>query len=58
MQADGSKGIFLAQLCLEAGFPPGIVNVISGAGDTGALLSSHMKIRYDHHTGQELYSNL
>ncbi|KIW51484.1 hypothetical protein, variant [Exophiala xenobiotica] len=45
------SGIFLAQLCLEAGFPPGIVNVISGAGDTGALLSSHMKIRKISFTG-------
>ncbi len=40
------QGLLLARLALEAGFPPGIVNVISGAGPTGELLSSHMKIRY------------
>lgn len=39
------KGLVLAELALKAGFPPGIVNVISGAGLTGELLSSHMQIR-------------
>jgi aldehyde dehydrogenase (NAD+) len=39
------QGVLLAQLALEAGFPPGIVSVVSGAGETGALLSSHMQIR-------------
>jgi hypothetical protein len=39
------QGVFLGQLTAEAGFPPGVVNIISGAGDTGSLLSSHMKIR-------------
>jgi aldehyde dehydrogenase (NAD+) len=29
---------------MEAGFPPGVINLISGAGDTGALLASHMDI--------------
>lgn len=28
----------------EAGFPPGVINLLSGAGQTGALLASHMKI--------------
>lgn len=28
----------------EAGFPPGVVNLLSGAGPTGALMSSHMGI--------------
>ncbi|KAL7893287.1 aldehyde dehydrogenase domain-containing protein [Trichoderma sp. SZMC 28014] len=42
---------FLAQLALQAGVPPGIVQVISGAGETGALLSSHMKIRKISFTG-------
>ncbi|KAK6371468.1 hypothetical protein LTS17_008718 [Exophiala oligosperma] len=44
-------GIYLGQLSAEAGFPPGIVNIISGAGDTGSLLSSHMKIRKISFTG-------
>ncbi|CAM1503524.1 Fc.00g011150.m01.CDS01 [Cosmosporella sp. VM-42] len=45
------SGVLLEQLCLEAGFPPGIVQVVSGAGETGALLSSHMKIRKISFTG-------
>jgi aldehyde dehydrogenase (NAD+) len=31
-------------LIKEAGFPPGVINLLSGAGKTGALLASHMKI--------------
>ncbi|SCW46373.1 aldehyde dehydrogenase (NAD+) [Sphingobium faniae] len=30
-----------AELCLEAGVPPGVVNVVTGAGPVGAALSSH-----------------
>ncbi|KEF58269.1 uncharacterized protein A1O9_06195 [Exophiala aquamarina CBS 119918] len=45
------SGLFLAQLALDAGFPPGIVNVVSGAGPTGELLSSHMTIRKISFTG-------
>ena len=35
----------VAALFDRAGFPPGVVQVITGAGATGALLSSHMRIR-------------
>ncbi|KAK5136798.1 hypothetical protein LTR08_002094 [Meristemomyces frigidus] len=28
----------------EAGFPPGVINVITGAGPVGAMLASHMQI--------------
>ncbi|KAM0554875.1 hypothetical protein ACHAPJ_006610 [Fusarium lateritium] len=45
------SSIFLAQLCHQAGFPPGIVQTVNGAGDTGALLSSHMRIRKISFTG-------
>jgi phenylacetaldehyde dehydrogenase len=31
----------LGELLLEAGFPPGVVNIISGFGDAGAALASH-----------------
>jgi acyl-CoA reductase-like NAD-dependent aldehyde dehydrogenase len=31
----------LAELALEAGMPAGLVNVVLGAGDTGALLAGH-----------------
>jgi len=31
----------LAECIREAGFPPGVVNVVHGAGDVGALLAGH-----------------
>ena len=31
----------LGELLLEAGFPPGVVNVVPGFGDAGAALASH-----------------
>jgi phenylacetaldehyde dehydrogenase len=31
----------LGELLLEAGFPPGVVNIIPGFGDAGAALASH-----------------
>ncbi|KIW08529.1 hypothetical protein, variant [Verruconis gallopava] len=36
--------LLVAPLYKEAGFPPGVVNFISGNGLTGALLSAHMDI--------------
>jgi aldehyde dehydrogenase (NAD+) len=33
--------LLLAQVCQEAGLPPGVVNVLTGAGETGAALVSH-----------------
>ncbi|EPS35122.1 hypothetical protein H072_11540 [Dactylellina haptotyla CBS 200.50] len=39
------SGLYAAKLCKEAGFPPGVVNVISGFGKTaGAAIASHMDI--------------
>ncbi|KAI8937404.1 hypothetical protein NX059_005130 [Plenodomus lindquistii] len=35
----------------KAGFPPGVVQVITGPGSTGALLAEHMKIRKVSFTG-------
>jgi aldehyde dehydrogenase (NAD+) len=32
---------FLAQICAEAGVPPGVVNVVNGDGETGRALVSH-----------------
>jgi acyl-CoA reductase-like NAD-dependent aldehyde dehydrogenase len=34
----------LAELVVEAGIPPGLVNVVTGAGKTGALLAAHPKV--------------
>jgi aldehyde dehydrogenase (NAD+) len=31
----------LASLCREVGFPPGVVNVVTGPGDVGAALAAH-----------------
>lgn len=36
--------LVLARLFKEAGFPAGVVNILTGAGKTGALLSAHMDI--------------
>jgi len=33
--------LYLAELTREAGFPPGVVNMVPGFGDTGAALSGH-----------------
>ncbi|KAI0057620.1 putative betaine-aldehyde dehydrogenase [Artomyces pyxidatus] len=41
----------LARLTKEAGFPPGVVNVVNGAGMTGSYLSEHMEIRKLSFTG-------
>ncbi|CAN5190677.1 aldehyde dehydrogenase family protein [soil metagenome] len=32
------------ELCLEAGVPPGVINVVTGLGDAGAALSTHPDI--------------
>jgi acyl-CoA reductase-like NAD-dependent aldehyde dehydrogenase len=33
--------IYLGKLFKEAGFPPGVFQVVIGAGNTGALLAAH-----------------
>lgn len=33
--------LHLARLATEAGFPPGVVNIVTGAGDVGAALAAH-----------------
>lgn len=35
------SAIYFAQLCEEAGIPDGVVNIVLGAGATGAALASH-----------------
>lgn len=40
-----------ASLFEKAGFPPGVVQVITGDGSTGALLAEHMRIRKVSFTG-------
>lgn len=41
----------LGNLILEAGFPPGVFQILSGDGSTGALLASHMKVAKISFTG-------
>jgi aldehyde dehydrogenase (NAD+) len=33
--------LLLAEVCQQAGLPPGVVNVLTGAGETGATLVAH-----------------
>lgn len=44
----------LGDLIREAGFPPGVVNILSGGGNTGAMLASHMDINKISFTGSVL----
>ena len=38
-------GLYVAELIKEAGFPPGVVNIVPGFGPTaGAALASHMGV--------------
>lgn len=41
----------LGPLIVEAGFPPGVFQVLSGDGVTGSLISAHMRIRKVSFTG-------
>ncbi|PMD33035.1 aldehyde dehydrogenase mitochondrial precursor [Hyaloscypha variabilis F] len=41
----------VASLFVKAGFPPGVLQVITGPGSTGALLAEHMRIRKVSFTG-------
>ena len=45
----------LAELCMEAGIPPGVVNVVPGFGETaGAALASHPDVDKVAFTGSHL----
>jgi len=41
----------VAELTVEAGIPPGLVNVVTGAGDVGALLAAHRGVKGLQFTG-------
>lgn len=45
------SALALGALIKEAGFPPGVFQILSGDGSTGALLSSHMKVSKVSFTG-------
>ena len=45
-------GLYVAELCREAGFPPGVVNVIPGYGPTaGAAIAQHPDVEKVAFTG-------
>ncbi|CAG7950298.1 unnamed protein product [Penicillium olsonii] len=43
--------LYLGKLANEAGFPPGVFNIVSGGGSTGSLLAEHMDIDQISFTG-------
>lgn len=45
-------GQVLAELYAEAGLPPGVPNIVNGAGDVSAYLTPHPKIAKVSFTGQ------
>ena len=46
------SALYLAQLAEEAGFPPGVVNVLPGRGEiTGQCIAEHPGVRYISFTG-------
>lgn len=52
----------LAELALEAGFPPGVINVLPGYGDTGAAIVKHPdvdKVAFtgSHETAQKIMAD-
>jgi aldehyde dehydrogenase (NAD+) len=53
------SGLYASKLIVEAGFPPGVVNVISGFGRTaGAAIASHMDIDKVAFTGSTLVGRI
>jgi len=40
-----------AEICIEAGLPPGVVNIVTGDGDTGAALVAHKDVNKIAFTG-------
>ena len=45
------SALYAAKLAQEVGFPPGVLNVVSGYGKAGAALSSHMRVKKVAFTG-------
>lgn len=45
------SSLLMGELAIKAGFPPGVLNVVVGAIETGSVLSHHMKIRKISFTG-------
>jgi aldehyde dehydrogenase (NAD+) len=53
------SGLYAAKLIVEAGFPPGVINIISGFGRTaGAAITSHMDIDKVAFTGSTIVGRM
>ena len=48
--ATATAALFV-QICVEAGLPPGVLNMVCGAGETGAALVAHPDVRVISFTG-------
>ncbi|MCY4024254.1 MAG: aldehyde dehydrogenase family protein [Anaerolineaceae bacterium] len=48
--APATAALFV-QICAEAGLPPGVLNLVCGAGETGAALVAHTDVRVISFTG-------
>src|SRR3954466_2561497 len=45
------SALFFADVCRQADLPPGVVNIITGAGDTGRYLAEHPAVHTVAFTG-------
>src|SRR5512144_2639379 len=45
------NALALAKVCQEADLPPGVVNIVTGAGETGAAIVNHPRVRKIAFTG-------
>jgi acyl-CoA reductase-like NAD-dependent aldehyde dehydrogenase len=52
-EVTSASAIELAQLAVEAGLPPGTVNVVTGLRETGEALVAHPKVRKINFTGSD-----
>ncbi len=43
--------LYFAELCIEAQIPPGVINIVTGAGETGELIVNHPDINKIAFTG-------
>ena len=48
----------LVELCAEAGFPPGVVNIVTGDGSVGDLLARHPDVDHLSYTGSTAVGRL
>lgn len=52
-EVTSASAILLARLAEEAGFPPGVINIVTGGRETGEALVEHEQVRRINFTGSE-----